>query len=227
MNSFKQKLKSILNDSSSLKDMSNIDQKFEQFLLKTYKKIKRDNIRQSIMVSYYSTNERKTTRNIFKSNMNLSGNKRGISPKTAHRMVQTFSLMKNTNSNSYYNNNKYDTLYNALNRYLSNSSKIQKKIQRDIGYITKDNYNYKYKIKASRINRAKSLFNNNTINLNYHSSKNKTINSMRKMFESTFDKSSKEREKDTSRTNIRIGKIDFGECFNQFKNRQNYINFNF
>ena len=225
MNSFKQKLKSILNDSSSLKDMSNIEQKFEQYLLKTYKKIKRDNIRQSIMVSYYSTNERKTTRNIFKRNTSLSGNKRGISPKTAHRMVQTFSLMKNTNSNSFYNKNNYDTFYNALNRYLSNSSKIQKKIQRDIDYITKENY--KSKIKVSGINRSKSLFNNNTINLNNHTSKNKTINSMKKMFESTFDGCSKEREKDIGRTNIRIGKIDFGECFNQFKNRQKYNNFNF
>ena len=232
MNSFKQKLKSILNDSSSLKDMSNIEQKFEQFLLRTYKKIKRDNVRQSIMVSNYSTSDRKTTRNIYNPNTNIPGSKRGFSPKTAHRVAQTFSLMKNDNSNNnyYYNNFKNETFYNAINRYLNNSSKIQRKIQRDIDYITKDSY--KSKIKASGANRAKSLFNNNnTININYYSSKNKTINNMRKMFESTFDKPSKEREKDingeTFRTNLRKGQIDFSDYFNQFRNRQKYINFNF
>ena len=229
MNSFKQKLKSILNDSSSLKDMSNIDQKFDQFLLRTYKKIKRDNIRQSIMVSNYITSDRKTTRNIFKPNTIISESKRGISPKTAHRMAQTFSLMKNDNSKNNYSNYKNETFYNALNRYLNNSSKIQRKIQRDMDYITKDSY--KPKIKASGANRSKSFLNNNTINVNYYSSKNKTINSMRKMFENTFDKSPKEREKDingeTFRINLRKGQIDFSDYFNQFRNRQKYINFNF
>ena len=56
MNSFKQKLRSLLNDSSSIKDTSNIDQKFEQFLLRTYRKIKLDNTRQSLLVSTYKNN---------------------------------------------------------------------------------------------------------------------------------------------------------------------------
>ena len=46
MTSFKQKLKTLLNDSSSLKDMSNFDKKFDQFFLRTYRKIKKDNTRQ-------------------------------------------------------------------------------------------------------------------------------------------------------------------------------------
>ena len=102
MSSFKQKLKSLLSDSFSLKDASNIDQKFDQFLLRTYRKIKRDNTRQSIMVSKYennfSNNFHKTSRNFFVGNSNISRKKRGISPNIAKRMVQTFSLVKNENS---------------------------------------------------------------------------------------------------------------------------------
>ena len=233
MNSFKQKLKSLLNDSSSLKDTSNIDQKFEQFLLRTYRKIKLDNTRQSLLVSTYknnySNNFRKTTRNSFMYNTKISGKKRGISPNIAERMAQTFSLMKNENSSNIYNNFKSEMFYNALNKYMNNSSKIKRKIQRSIDYIIQDKNNST--IRYSGNNRQKSLF-NKTININniYSNNKNKTIYNIRKIYDNN-EKLSKEKEKDITgesfRNNLRKGKIDFNDYFNQFRNRQKYINFNF
>ena len=220
MNSFKQKLKSLLNDSSSIKDTSNIDQKFEQFLLRTYRKIKLDNTRQSLLVSTYknnfSNNFRKTTRNSFINNSKITENKRGISPNIAERMAQTFSLMKNENSSNIYNNFKSEMFYNALNKYMNNSSKIKRKIQRSIDYIIQDKNNST--IRYSGNNRPKSLF-------------NKTIYNIRKIYENNNEKLSKEKEKDITgesfRNNLRKGKIDFNDYFNQFRNRQKYINFNF
>ena len=234
MTSFKQKLKALLNDSSSLKDMSNIDKKFDQFLLRTYRKIKRDNTRQSFISSNYnnySINNRKTTRNFYISNnINKSGNKRGISPKIAERMAQTFSLMKEENSKSIYNNFRDEIFFNAINKYLKNSSKIKRKIQRDIDYITKDKNNSS--IKYQGMNRPKSVFNNNTININkfYSSNNNKTIYNKRRMYETINEKSMKEIEDkkgESFRYSVRKGKIDFNDYFNQFMNRQKYINFNF
>ena len=177
MNSFKQKLRSLLNDSSSIKDTSNIDQKFEQFLLRTYRKIKLDNTRQSLLVSTYknnySNNFRKTTRNSINNHSKISEKKRGISSNIAERMAQTFSLMKNENSNSIYNNFQSDMFYNAINKYMNNSSKIKRKIQRGIDYIIQDKNNST--IRYSGNNRPKSLF-NKTININniYSNNKNKT-----------------------------------------------------
>ena len=234
MNSFKQKLKSLLNDSSSIKDTSNIDQKFEQFLLRTYRKIKLDNTRQSLLVSTYknnfSNNFRKTTRNSFINNLKITENKRGISPNIAERMAQTFSLMKNENSSNIYNNFKSEMFYNALNKYMNNSSKIKRKIQRSIDYIIQDKNNSTIRYSAN--NRPKSLF-NKTININniYSNNKNKTIYNIRKIYENNHEKLSKEKEKDITgesfRNNLRKGKIDFNDYFNQFRNRQKYINFNF
>jgi hypothetical protein len=228
MTSFKQKLKSLLNDSSSFKDMSNIDQKFDQFLIRTYKKIKKDNAPQSIMMSNYTKYPQKTTRN-FLGKSHCIENKRGISPNTAKSMAQTFHLMNKENSMNYYNSNyQNENFYNTLNRYLDNSSKIQRKIQKNIDYITKDNFNSRSK--CSGINRPKSVFNYSTINKNSHN-KNKIMYNMRKMFEKTVDKSSQKNGIDTNsngfRKNIRKQKIDYNGYFNQFRNRQKYINFNF
>ena len=169
MTSFKQKLKSLLNDSSSIKDMSNIDQKFDQFLMRTYKKIKKDNAPKSIIVSKYSNNTPKVTRNYIQINSHQRKNNRGISPNIAKRMAQTFSLMNKENSM----NNQNEDFYNVLNKYLDNSTKMQRKIQKSIDYITKDIYTSKSK--CSGINRTKSVFNFNAINMNSHSHKNKII----------------------------------------------------
>ena len=216
MTSFKQKLKSLLNDSSSFKDISNIDQKFDQFFMLTYKKIKKDNAPQSLLVSKYSNNPHKSTRNYFKTNYRRSEINRGISPKTAKSMVETFSLI---NKENLYNNYQSENFYNSINRYLDNSSKIQRKIQKSINYINKDNYNSRSKY--SMINRPKSVFNNRS----NHSNKNKTnIQNMTKIFEKTIYSSSKKRE--SYKNNLRKEKLDFCDFFNQFRNRQKYIKFN-
>lgn len=229
MTSFKQKLKSLLNDSSSFKDMSNIDQRFDQFLIRTYKKIKKDNAPQSILFSNYTKFPHKTTRNFFGTKPQRIESKRGISPNTAKSMAQTFHLMNKENSMNYYNNNyQSENFYNTLNRYLDNSSKLQRKIQKSIDYITKDNFISRSK--CSGINRSKSVFNYSTINKNSHN-KNKIMYNMRKMLEKTVNNFSQKKginiNSNSFRNNIRKQKLDFNDYFNQFRNRQKYINFNF
>ena len=232
MSSFKQKLKSILNDSSSLKDKSSIDQKFDQFLLKTYKKIKKDNTRHSIIPSNYFNNDEKTTRNLFINYSKVSKYQKGISPNTAKRMAQTFSLINNENSKNDYKDYSDSTFYETLNKVMKNSSKIDKKIQRDFDYITRDYNKSSSKIKYSTINRHKSIFNNNTINnINNHFNKNSSIYNIERIFENTIDKYPKYRGKEISgrtfRANLRKEKIDFSDYFNQFRKRKKFINFNF
>ena len=219
MTSFKQKLKTLLNDSSSLKDMSNFDKKFDQFFLRTYRKIKKDNTRQSINFSeckkFFSNNYRKVKKDLALNNSNISGNKRGISPKIAERMAQTFSLIGNENSkNNCYNDYKSGIFYNTLNKFMDNSSKLKIKIQRDIHYINKDRY--KSTVKFTGINPSKSKFNNYIINNIYSTKKNKSNYSNTKEFSG-----------ENIRFNIRKGKLDFNNYFNQFRNRQKFININF
>ena len=225
MTSFKQKLKSLLNDSSSIKDMSNIDQKFDQFLMRTYKKIKKDNAPKSIIVSKYSNNTPKVTRNYIQINSHQRKNNRGISPNIAKRMAQTFSLMNKENSM----NNQNEDFYNVLNKYLDNSTKMQRKIQKSIDYITKDIYTSKSK--CSGINRTKSVFNFNAINMNNHSHKNKIIDNMMAILEKNNNNSSIKKEREIKSTgfrkNLRKEKLDFCDYFNQFRNRQKFIHFNF
>ena len=93
MTSFKQKLKSLLTDSSSFKDVSNIDQKFDQFFMLTYKKIKKDNAPRSLLVSKCSNNSHKSIRNYFKTKSHRYEINKGISPKTAKSMIETFSII--------------------------------------------------------------------------------------------------------------------------------------
>ena len=69
MSTFKQKLKSLLNDTSSLNDTSNVEKKFDQFFLRTYRKIKKDNTRQSISIfeskKTFSNDHRKIKKDLF------------------------------------------------------------------------------------------------------------------------------------------------------------------
>ena len=219
MTSFKQKLKTLLNDSSSLKDMSNFDKKFEQFFLRTYRKIKKDNTNKSINFSeckkFFSNNYRKIKKDLVLNNSNISGNKRGISPKIAERMAQTFSLIGNENSkNNFYNDYKSGIFYNTLNKFMDNSSKLKIKIQRDIHYINKDRY--KSTVKFTGINPNKNNFNSYIINNIYSTKKNKSNYSNKKEFSG-----------ESFRFNIKKGKLDFNNYFNQFRNRQKFININF
>jgi len=213
MTSFKQKLKSLLTDSSLFKDMSNIDQKFDQFFMLTYKKIKKDNAPRSLLVSKCSNNSHKSIRNYFKTKSHRYEINKGISPKTAKSMIETFSII---DKEKLYNNYQSEKFYNSINKYLDNSSKIQRKIQKSIDYINKDNYNLKSK--CSMINRPKSIFNNE----NSHSNKNKSnIYNLKKIYEETFDNSSSKKE--IFRKNPRKDKLYFNDFFNQFRNRQKFI----
>ena len=57
-----------------------------------------------------------------------------------------------------------EMFYININKYMKNSTKIKRKIQRDIDYITREKYSSK--LRYTGINRPKSVFNNNTININ-------------------------------------------------------------
>ena len=144
MSTFKQKLKSLLNDTSSLNDTSNVEKKFDQFFLRTYRKIKKDNTRQSISIfenkKTFSNDYRKVKKDLFLNHSITSGNKRCISPKIAERMAQTFSLMKNENSKNIYNDYKSGIFYNTINKFMDNSSKLKMKIQKGIDSFNKDKY---------------------------------------------------------------------------------------
>lgn len=229
MSSFKQKLKSILNDSSSIKNTSNInEQQFDQFLLKTYRKIKRDNTPQSITSRINNTpnysNKKKTRTLFFESSKNINKYTKYISSNTAERMSQTISLIKNQNYN-----NKYDIFFNKINKCLNKNSKMKRKIQRDYEYIIKDNNNNNNR-RFNIINRPKYVFHNNTINNEYFY-KNKNIIDMRAIFENNKEnlKINKRKRKNEvyNQYNFKKGKLDFGNFFNQFSNKQKYINFNF
>ncbi len=153
MSSFKQKLKVLLID-SSLKVPTNIEQKFDNILLKTYRKIKRDNTRKSILNYKNYSSKNIMPKGIINLKDNNSLNKRkGISPKTAVNMIQTLSIIKNPYSrNNNYNNPFYSTMY----KYLNSSLKIKNKIQRNIDYIRNESSNSKNKY--SICNRPKCSF---------------------------------------------------------------------
>ena len=249
--SFKQKLKYILNDSSSIKLKNNStidDQQFDQYLLKTYKKIKRHNTPQLITYTINATHTTKnrTTRNFFfEESKNNNKYKKGISPNTAERMMQTFSLVKNKkeeqNSMRSFGNNKYDIFFSKINKFLNKNSKIKRKIQRDCDYIIKDinntncnNNNYKINNinnRFSTINKTKSFFENNTIKNNFNFTKNKIIHNMRRIFEISKDNTSIDKGKgiidESCKYNFRKGKLDFANYYNQFRNRKKYLNFKF
>ena len=157
MSLFKQKLKNLLNDSYSSNQPKNIENQFCNIILKTYRKIKKDNSRQSIILSSYKKNSSKLQKskiahnNRFYSNKNNDSIniKRGISFKTAENMVQTFSLLNNDSRS--INNNPF---YINMNRYLSNNSKSKEKIKKHIDFFKIENSTSKNHI----CNRPKTVF---------------------------------------------------------------------
>ena len=167
MSSFKQKLKSLLNDTSSFKYPINNEQKFGQTMIKIYRRVKSYNKNQSKLLNtnykIYSSKNLNSQKNIcFPEKADyISKNKKGISPKTAINIIEALSLLKNYNSR---NCNK-DPFYEKMNKYLNDTSKTNQKIQRDLYYFKIDNSNSYY----SRCNRPKSYFNvKNNRNKNKH-----------------------------------------------------------
>jgi hypothetical protein len=159
MSSFKQKLRYLLNDSTVYPITTNMDQKLDRIILRTYHKIKKDNRPQSIMINYKNDscklNKSKLCNKKFSEKNSYSINSlRGISPKTAVSIVQTFSILKN-NNNSRNHNNLY--FYTCLSKYLKEPSKINQRIKRDIQYLSSENSNYN---DSKNKNRFTSTFNN-------------------------------------------------------------------
>ena len=169
MSLFKQKLKNLLNDSYSLNQQKNIENQFCNIILKTYRKIKKDNRRQSIILSSYKKNSSKLLKSkIYHNNRFYSEKdnnsmkiKRGISFKTAESMIQTFSLLNN-DSRSYSNN----PFYIHMSKYLKDNSKSKEKLQKPIDFFKIENSISKIHL----CNRPKTFFkiikNNKNINRN-------------------------------------------------------------
>ena len=217
MSLFKQKLKNLLNDSYSLNQPKNIESQFCNIILKTYRKIKKDNSRQSIILSSYKKNSSKLQKskiahnNRFYSNKNNDSIniKRGISFKTAESMIQTFSLLNN-DSRSCSNN----PFYINMSRYLSNNSKSKEKIKKHIDFFKFENSTSKNHI----CNRPKTVF--KIIKNNKNNKNNKNINR-----NPTFDKLKPTYSKklisfmNTKKSNKLI--------FEESKNNTNKNNYNF
>ena len=224
MSLFKQKLKNLLNDSYSLNQPKNIENQFCDIILKTYRKIKKDNSRQSIILSSYKKNSSKLQKskiahnNRFYSNKNNDSIniKRGISFKTAESMIQTFSLLNN-DSRSCSNN----PFYINMSRYLSNNSKSKEKIKKHIDFFknsTSKNY---------ICNRPNAVFNitknNKNINRNPTFDKLKPTYS-KKLISFMNTKKSNKLIFEESKNNTNKNNYNFSETIKKNQNRLKFNN---
>ena len=219
MSSFKQKLKTLLIDSSSFKNPINNEEKFGQTMIKIYRKVKSYNNIQSKLLNtnykiYSSKNKNSQINKNFpeKSNHISKNKKKGISPKTAINMIEALSLLKNYNSR---NCNK-DPFYEKMNKYLSDNSKTNQKVQRDLYYFKINNSNSNY----SKCNRPKSYFNSRNNN-----NKNKNIYNLKQSYHSNaIDLINKE---DNLLYNIKKDNFNFIDSFNEYKKNRKKNLFNF
>ena len=235
MSLFKQKLKTLLNDSYSLNQPKNIEDQFCNIIIKTYKKIKKDNSRQSIILSSYKKNSSKLQKSKFSHKNRFYSNKendsmnikRGISFKTAESMVQTFSLINN-DSRSCSNN----PFYINMSRYLSNNSKSKEKIKKHIDFFKMENSISKNHI----CNRPKTVFkiikNNKNINRNpttlyklkpTYSKKLATFMNTKKSNKLVFEESKDNTSKNTYNFSETIKKSKNKLKFNNCSFSRNYI----
>ena len=176
MSSFKQKLKYLLNDSCSFRQPLNNDKKFDQIIMKTYRKIKKDNNRQSIVLSTYKSpknGETKTRINYCsKIDSFCSNTKKRNATKNIENLIQTLALFKNKNKSFCKNN----TMISPINKILKNPSNIQQKILKDIDSFKNDNSCSKHKYMFC--NRPKTFFYKKKINTNII---NKTVFNLKKV----------------------------------------------
>jgi hypothetical protein len=229
MSLFKQKLKNLLNDSYSLNQPKNIEDQFCNIILKTYRKIKKDNSRQSIILSSYKKNSSKLQKskiahnNRFYSNKNNDSIniKRGISFKTAESMIQTFSLLNN-DSRSCSNN----PFYINMSRYLSNNSKSKEKLKKHIDFFKIENSTSKNQI----CNRPKAVFNNtkNNKNINRNPTFNKLKSTYSKKLASFMNtKKSNKLIFEESKNNTNKNNYNFSETIKKNQNRLKFDNCSF
>ena len=225
MSSFKQKLKYLLSDSFSFKHPLNTEQKFGQIILKTYRKIKLDNSRQSILLSTYKNNSSKNIKTKVKNKLlheiiNSSQNKNINPTKNIENMIQTLSLIKYQNSRNY----KKKDLPGNICKNLNDTSKINQKIWRNIDYFKNENSlsNHTYKI----CNRPKSSFNNKNIK-----SSNKIIYNLKQVQIKKLNNSIKNKEYElfngNSKDNLNDENINIIEYFNRIKEKQKINHFDY
>ena len=200
MSSFKQKLKTLLKDSSVFKIPLNNEQKFWQIMIKIHRKIKQDNNRQSLLSNYntyFSTNINKH----LKEKINYTKKQKGISPKTAANILSGLGLLKRKDSR---NLNKYP-IYEKMNKYICDNYKIKQKQQNDINYLIDNNTN-SYKRKC---NRPKSSFNKNK-------KENKPIFNLKQIYyRNVNDLMKNNNDKEHSK------KKNFFDSFNKFRKNSN------
>ena len=229
MSLFKQKLKNLLNDSYSLNQPKNIEDQFCNIILKTYRKIKKDNSRQSIILSSYKKNSSKLQKSKIAHNnrfysdkeCNSMSIKRGISFKTAESMVQTFSLLNN-DSRSCSNN----PFYINMSRYLSNNSKSKEKLKKHIDFFKIENSTSKNHI----CNRPKAVFNitKNNKNINRNPTFNKLKSTYSKKLASFMNtKKSNKLIFEESKNNTNKNNYNFSETIKKNQNRLKFDNCSF
>ena len=155
MSSFKQKLKSLLKDSSSFQIPKNNEQKFGQIMIKTYRKIKKENSRQLILLTnktFSSKSINSLSSKFLPEKLGCNKNsQKGISPKINSNMLQALSFLKNNNSI----NLKKDPTLEKISKYLNDNLKIKSNLKRNIYYRRNSNSISNYSI----YNRPKTSFN--------------------------------------------------------------------
>ena len=173
MSSFKQKLKSLLKDSKSFQIPKNNEQKFGQIMRKTYRKIKIENSRQSILLAnktFSSKTINSLTSKYLPEKLGYDKNsQKGISPKTASNMLQALSLLKYKNSIKL---NKDPTL-EKITKYINDNLKIKSTVRRNIFYLRNGNSISNYSI----YNRPRTSFNSRN-----NSSKKKPVYKLKKTY---------------------------------------------
>ena len=214
MSSFKQKLKNILYDSSIDKNIRNEEQKFSQIMLKAFRKIKRDNNRQSLSLNYkkYNSSISLKTKLPKKSNC-LKLKSKGISPKTAAFMLQTLTLMKNENSR---NNIKENSISESISKYLDDNYKMKRIIKRNMDYVLGDNSHSKSKY--SLYNKPKNSFDNKK-----HINMRKSIYNLKQVYSQKLNDLMESKDDilliDKNKGNYKNKKINIYETFNKFRSK--------
>ena len=225
MSTFKQKLKTLLYDSSYFKNPQNDEQKLNQIILKASRKIKRDNTRQSISLSNYK--KYNSSKSILKTKLKIDKyfpkksiyfkvKPNGISSKTAANMLQALSLIKTEKSR----NIKEDSISDSICKYLYDTSKMKRIIKRNMEYFLEQNSHSK--IKNSFYNRSKISFENRNNNMT------KAVYNLKQIYSKKLNDLMKSKDDiiliDKNEENSKKRILNVYESFNKFRSKPNNQN---
>ena len=225
MSTFKQKLKTLLYDSSYFKNPQNDEQKLNQIILKESRKIKKDNTRHSISLANYK--KYNSSKSILKSKLKIDKyfpknsiyfkvKPNGISSKTAANMLQTLSLIKTEKSR----NIKENSISDSISKYLDDRSKIKRIIKRNMDYFLEQNSHSKNK--NSFYNRAKISFENKNNNMS------KAIYNLKQIYSKKLNDLMKSKDDiiliDKNKENCKKRSFNVYESFNKFRSKPNNQN---